>query len=149
MRSRYAVLVLVLFVCSLCGQLQKSPSGGHVPVIYLDYAANDLSHDAIDLALSTSSFRMTETREDADLVLRFDRQVSKLDRKTDGNQINIGVSWELHLDVSDRNGKGIWKSSMPLAMPLRTGHTEDAWIAFLRQTSEYQITKQFLKENHN
>lgn len=149
MRTRYAVVALFLLICPFWGQQQKSTNVSRTPVIYLDFAANNLSQDAIDLALSTSSFRITETRENADFVLRFDRQVSNLDRKQNGNQIDIGVSWDLHLDVTDREGKQIWRSSMPLAMPASTGHTEDAWVARLRKTSEYQITKQFLAQTHN
>ncbi len=154
MRSNFSATLMPLFVflsiTSLSyGQQPSQPASPRPQVIYLEFAANNLSHDAIDLALSTSNFRETETLENADLVLHYDRNISSEGRKTNGNEIHISVNWDLSLVVVDRTGKQIWKASMPLAMPMNSGHTEDSWIDRLRLTSEYRITKQFLKETHN
>ncbi len=140
------ITLLLATAAPLQAQFTSHPTTPPRQKVYIEFAAKNLSEDAIHLALSTSKLSWADEREDADLIFHFDRNITKENRQIQGNEINISMSWQVTLSVINKNGKEVWKGNEPLdTTNTRSDSTEESYIAFLRRDAEYKLTKRFMK----
>jgi hypothetical protein len=139
-------LLCCLLLCSsiAIGQAPGIEQVQHARKAFIELDANDLSADAIHLALSTSRLGWTDDRGSADVILKFDRNVSDTKTTTEGTATNISVSWTYSLNVTLPDGTSVDHESASGNFVPRSDRTEEGWLKFLRTRPEYAITNEFL-----
>ena len=140
---------IVLFICiSAFGQVGPVPQSVKLAkTVFIDNETGDLSvADACHLILATTDLRWMADRESANLVLHFDRKISRADRTVSGDEISISITNAYSLDVTDKSGTNVWKGSVDLdTSNVRTDKTESSWILYLHRTPAAKLTEMFLK----
>ena len=68
-----------------------------------------MTEESVRLALASTPLKIIDDRNQSDLVFRFDREVSKMNRSVHGEQIQISVRWNCTLEVLDKKGQPVWK----------------------------------------
>jgi hypothetical protein len=98
-------------------------------------------NDAVHLALSSTTIGWTNDRNSADLILKFDREVSRTDKSQEGDKIKIGIHWTYTLIASLPDGSVFYQDSAQEHSSPRTDKSEEGWLKYLRSTPEYTLTR--------
>jgi hypothetical protein len=137
-------LLLLCFLSTTIGLTQSLSidQARQVHKVFIESEVND----AVHLALSSTRIGWTEDRGSADLILKFDRQVSSTDKSEQGDKIKIGIHWTYTLIASLPGGSVLYRDSAPEHFVARSDKSEAGWVNYLRMTPEYTLTKKLTSE---
>jgi hypothetical protein len=132
-------LWLICFLYTAVGLAQSSSvdQSQQIRKVFIESEVND----AVHLALSSTRIGWTNDRNSADLILKFDREVSHTDKSQEGDKIRIGIHWTYTLIASLPDGSIFYRDSTPESSSPRTDKSEEGWLKYLRSTPEYTLSR--------
>ena len=141
-------LLLVCFLSIAIGFAQSLSvdQARLVHKVFIESGANGMPFDAVHLALSSTRIGWTEDRGSADLILKFDREVSHTDKSEEGRQNRIGIHWTYTLVASSPDGNVLYRDAAQENFVIRSDKSEDGWVKYLRSTPEYTLTKKLTSQ---
>jgi hypothetical protein len=141
-------LLLLCFLTTAIGfpQNLSIDQARQIHKVFIESGANGMPFDAVHLALSSTRIGWTEDRGSADLILKFDREVSHTDKSEQGDKIRIGIHWTYTLIASLPDGNVLYRDSAAENFVIRTDKSEEGWMKYLRSTPEYTLTRKLTSQ---